>query len=124
VLGASVYNFGQNLTIGSRGADVTALQQFLIDGGYGIPAGATGYFGAQTRAAVVAFQKARGITPSVGFVGQLTRAELNKGVTPTASEAAGKTNLSASQVDAIISVIESFGADASVVAKVRASLGR
>ena len=46
--------FTQNLTIGSRGADVTALQNWLISKGFSIPAGATGYFGTQTRAAVAA----------------------------------------------------------------------
>lgn len=78
VLGAATFNFTRYLVPGSRGVDVTALQQFLIDGGYGIPAGATGYFGLQTRAAVISFQKARGIA-QVGMVGPLTRAELNKG---------------------------------------------
>ena len=81
VLGAAVYNFAKNLTVGSRGADVTALQQFLIDGGFKIAAGATGYFGTQTKAAVVAFQKAHKINPTLGYVGPLTRAELNKGQT-------------------------------------------
>ena len=86
VLGASTYNFATNLTIGSRGADVTALQQILISAGFSIPAGATGYFGAQTRAAVAAYQKAHGITPAVGYFGAITRASFNLGVTPTMSQ--------------------------------------
>ncbi len=40
---------------GASGASVRALQECLIGLGYSIPAGATGYYGAQTRAAVRAF---------------------------------------------------------------------
>src|SRR3990167_6304653 len=56
-----------NLTIGSSGAAVTCLQQTLIAGGYSIPAGATGYFGAQTRSAVSAWHTAKGISPTAGY---------------------------------------------------------
>ncbi len=73
----TTFNFTRYLVRGSRGADVTALQQFLISSGYSIPAGATGYFGVQTRAAVMAFQRDRDL-PQVGVVGPLTRAQLNK----------------------------------------------
>ncbi|HYF29303.1 MAG TPA: peptidoglycan-binding protein [Candidatus Paceibacterota bacterium] len=70
-------SFTRDLTIGSTGADVTRLQQFLIARGHSIPAGATGYFGAQTRAAVAAFQAANGIAPAAGYFGPLTRAKVN-----------------------------------------------
>ena len=131
VLGAAIYNFTKTLTIGSRGADVTALQQFLVDSGYAIPAGVTGYFGSQTRVAVIAFQKARGLAP-VGIVGPLTRIELNKGVIATAPETTPSTSqtasavsaLTASQVDSIISLLEAFGADKEVIAQVRAELAK
>ena len=69
--------FARNLTIGSTGADVTALQTWLIAKGYSIPAGATGYFGAQTRAALAAYQSANGISPAVGYFGPITRAKVN-----------------------------------------------
>lgn len=72
----SAANFATNLTVGSRGADVTALQTTLIGAGYSIPAGATGYFGSQTKAAVIAFQTAKSL-PTTGFVGPLTRGILN-----------------------------------------------
>jgi hypothetical protein len=62
------------LTIGSKGAEVTALQNFLIGQGISIPAGATGYFGTQTQAAVKAFQIANNITPTAGYYGNLTAA--------------------------------------------------
>jgi peptidoglycan hydrolase-like protein with peptidoglycan-binding domain len=74
--GASV-TFTRDLTIGSTGGDVVALQTWLISKGYSIPAGATGYFGVQTRAAVSAFQAANGISPTAGYFGPITRARVN-----------------------------------------------
>jgi peptidoglycan hydrolase-like protein with peptidoglycan-binding domain len=65
------YTFTRNLTVGSTGADVTALQTKL-----GVSP-ATGYFGAITKAAVVAYQTANGIVPASGYVGPLTLAKLN-----------------------------------------------
>jgi len=62
------------LTIGSRGTQVTALQNWLLGQGYQIPAGATGYFGAQTQAAVKAFQVNKSIMPTAGYYGNLTAA--------------------------------------------------
>lgn len=81
VASAQGYMFNSNLTVGSTGPDVVALQDRLIAAGNSIPAiasgaAAKGYFGSQTRAAVMAYQAARGI-PSTGFVGPLTRGALN-----------------------------------------------
>ena len=69
--------FTQDLTIGSTGAAVTALQTFLIAKGFGIPAGATGYFGTQTQAAVARYQAANGIVPAAGYFGPITRSHVN-----------------------------------------------
>jgi peptidoglycan hydrolase-like protein with peptidoglycan-binding domain len=69
--------FTTDLTIGSTGSQVTALQTWLISKGYSIPAGATGYFGAQTKAAVAAWQAAAGISPAAGYFGPISRAKLN-----------------------------------------------
>jgi peptidoglycan hydrolase-like protein with peptidoglycan-binding domain len=71
------YQFNNNLTIGSRGADVSTLQTLLISLRYSIPEGATGYFGQSTKAAVVSYQAANGIPVSAGYVGPATRASLN-----------------------------------------------
>jgi hypothetical protein len=76
------YDFTRNLTVGDRGADVAALQHFLIDHNRGPAAedlakvGATGYFGSLTRNALAEWQKAYGITPSVGYFGPITRGSL------------------------------------------------
>ncbi len=69
--------FTMDLTLGSSGAEVTALQQWLISKGYSIPAGATGYFGAQTQSALAAWQAANGVTPAAGYFGPITRAKVN-----------------------------------------------
>lgn len=69
-------SYGRNLTLGATGNDVIALQNFLIIHGYTIPAGATGYFGSQTQSALVAYQRANGISPAVGYFGPLTRAAI------------------------------------------------
>jgi hypothetical protein len=75
--------FNTNLTVGSTGPDVANLQTWLITNGFSIPsiasgAAAKGYFGAQTKTAVMAYQASRGI-PATGFVGPLTRGALNAG---------------------------------------------
>ena len=75
--------FTVDLTIGSQSAAVTCLQQALIAGGYSIPAGATGYFGAQTQAAVSAWQTKTGITPTAGYFGAKSRAAWNLGGSST-----------------------------------------
>lgn len=69
--------FTMDLTMGKTGAEVTALQNFLIGKGHAIAAGATGLFGAQTKAALVAFQSANGITPAAGYFGPVTRAKVS-----------------------------------------------
>lgn len=77
--------FTRNLMVGSTGTDVSELQSWLISKGHAIPSissGAVqpGYFGAQTKAAVMAYQAANGI-PNTGFFGPLTRASVGAGGT-------------------------------------------
>lgn len=65
------YLFTKDLQAGSKGADVTALQNLL-----GVSP-ATGHFGALTKAAVIRYQLNKGISPATGYVGVKTRASLN-----------------------------------------------
>lgn len=93
VVGAQGYVFSTNLTVGSTGPAVVALQTALIASGHTIPsiasgAAAKGYFGSQTQTAVKAYQSSKGI-PSTGFVGPLTRAALNGGVVVGSTSGAG-----------------------------------
>jgi peptidoglycan hydrolase-like protein with peptidoglycan-binding domain len=69
--------FTRDLTIGSQGTDVTALQKFLISLSYLGSAYNTGYFGSLTQRALIKFQAANGISPAVGYFGPKTRAEVN-----------------------------------------------
>lgn len=84
--------FTMDMTIGASGAEVTRLQNWLISKGYSIPAGATGYFGAQTAAAVAKYQMAKGITPAAGYFGPMTRAAVNaEGGSSTGGSTGGNT---------------------------------
>lgn len=74
---ASSCAFTHDLALGSSDSQVTCLQRGLIAAGYSIPSGATGYFGAQTQAAVTTWQKAVGISPAYGYFGTLSRAHWN-----------------------------------------------
>lgn len=74
---SSSTTFTMDLTLGSSGSEVSALQSWLISKGYSIPAGATGYFGAQTQAALAKFQADNGISPASGYFGPITRAKVN-----------------------------------------------
>jgi peptidoglycan hydrolase-like protein with peptidoglycan-binding domain len=67
----------RTLFVGSRGADVTTLQTYLIGKGYLPQGNTTGYFGKLTEAGVKAFQKAKGLEP-VGWTGPKTRVEMGR----------------------------------------------
>jgi len=71
--------YNTDLTIGSKGADVTSLQQFLVEKAYlQMPAGVSyGYFGPLTQAALGKYQASVGISPAVGYFGPITRAKVN-----------------------------------------------
>ncbi len=76
---AAGHMFNVDLTVGSTGAEVVALQNWLSANGYlTMPAGvAMGNFGQLTKSAVAAFQARSGITPAAGYFGPATRAKLN-----------------------------------------------
>jgi peptidoglycan hydrolase-like protein with peptidoglycan-binding domain len=63
---------------------VKALQEFLNAHGYpvasvgaGSPGNETTRFGAATKAALIKYQKEKGITPASGYFGAKTRAAVN-----------------------------------------------
>ncbi|MDB5259485.1 MAG: hypothetical protein JWO73_693 [Candidatus Taylorbacteria bacterium] len=75
------FAFVNDLSIGSNNPEVALLQTMLISKGFSIPAIQAGiipkgYFGQQTKAAVMRYQSSLGLAPT-GFVGPLTRAKLN-----------------------------------------------
>lgn len=73
------YIFTKDLTIGSTGPDVVALQKYLVKNGFMVmPKGVSyGYFGTITQRAVAAYQAKNGIVPAVGYFGPKTRTYLN-----------------------------------------------
>jgi len=85
--------FSTDLTMGSKGADVTALQNWLISKGFTIAAGATGYFGAQTQSAVAKWQTSAGISPAAGYFGPISRAKANASAGTTGTTGTGTTGL-------------------------------
>ena len=77
-------SFTRDLTVGSTGNDVSCLQRGLLGAGYSIPAlssGAAtyGHFGSQTKTALIAWQKAAGVSPTSGYFGPISRAHWNLG---------------------------------------------
>lgn len=93
--------FTANLSLGSSGAQVIALQRILnrdsdtriANAGPGSPGNETEYFGALTKAAVVRLQEKylrevlmpAGLTHGNGYVGSYTRAKLNALSAPTST---------------------------------------
>lgn len=73
---ASFATIDVNLKYGSRGPEVNELQEFLIDRGF-LSGSITGNFFTLTKKAVINYQASIGL-PATGFVGPVTRAELNK----------------------------------------------
>lgn len=81
----SSYAFTRDLTVGSGGDDVKSLQQFLNSqgapvsvSGPGSPGNETTYFGRATKAALIAWQTANGVTPAVGYFGPKSRSAVAK----------------------------------------------
>ena len=95
---AAACNVGTaNLTVGASGASVTNLQKALIGAGFSIPAGATGYFGAQTKTAVAAWQASVKISPAAGFFGPLSRAAFNLSCGETTGTGTGTSGVAGCQ---------------------------
>ena len=70
--------FNSDLSLGSKGDDVTKLQELMAKDSEIYPEGlVTGYFGPATQRAVRKFQAKHGL-PQVGRVGPATRAKLNE----------------------------------------------
>ena len=73
----SCYSFTRDLTVGSQGADVTALQNYLAAKGY-FNVAATGYFGSITAQAAAAWQSANGVMPAAGYFGPVSQASISR----------------------------------------------
>lgn len=81
---ASCYTFTTDLTLGSTGEAVRALQVYLNTKGYLVATAGIGskgnestYFGGLTQTALAKYQAAMGISPAAGYFGPITRAKVN-----------------------------------------------
>lgn len=92
-------SFARSLTVGSKGDDVTCLQNYLKTGGY-LSVNATGYFGPATKAAAAKWQAANGVVPAVGFFGSLSRAKYDSLTAVAASSASSVASSVASSAAA------------------------
>lgn len=102
VSAAESCNFTRDLEVGVDGEDVRCLQKYLNSAGYkiassgpGSPGGETTLFRDGTKAAVVKWQAANGLSPASGYFGTLSRAKyasLNSGSSfgPNASSSSDK----------------------------------
>jgi len=96
---ASCSQFTRDLTLGSTGSDVQALQVILNANGYQVAASGAGspgsestYFGSLTAGALAKWQAAVGVSPAVGYFGPITRAKLaSSGACGSTSNGGGTT---------------------------------
>lgn len=104
---ASSMVFSKDLTVGSSGDEVSALQNKL-----GVSP-ASGYFGSITKAAVMKFQSENGV-PSTGFVGPLTRAKLNGSASVSTPSNSGSVTVVNSGIEGSLTVEEESVSNSSV----------
>ncbi len=119
VLGASAFRFTNDLELGAQGDAVTELQNRLTsEGVYSGPV--TGYFGQLTLAGVKSYQ-AKYNLPTTGFVGPMTRAELNAALTAGPGEGqvlgASTTGMAetASRIQGIIQTLQAQGGQEKII---------
>jgi len=106
------YVYTMDLTLGSEGADVVALQSFLESKGtLVIPAGVSkGYFGQLTKSALASYQAMVGISPAVGYFGPITRANVNASAMPVVDNG-GSTTTTTSGLSGGETSLEDFNLD-------------
>ncbi len=80
---ASRYVFVRSLGLGARGEDVRKLQERLKEMGLLQDNEPTGYFGLNTKVAVIEWQDRVGL-PSTGYFGEMSRAKMNESATSKA----------------------------------------
>jgi len=81
---SSFSSFTTNLRASTSNPEVMRLQQYLNAHGFivakagaGSPGKETIFFGSATKAALIHFQRANGITPAIGYFGPITRAYIS-----------------------------------------------
>src|SRR3989344_6281338 len=110
-----------NLTVGSTGSEVVALQSALVAQGHLVmPTGvAMGYFGSLTKAAVAKWQAANGVAPAVGYFGPLSRAKYNATVSTGATGTVPGTTVGSGTT--VVGSITTPGVEGSITVSVNPS---
>ncbi len=107
--GTSGYVFTRYLYPGTSGTEVIELQKVLADNGY-LSAVPTGYYGAQTTAAVKKLQKAYGLA-QLGVVGPATRGILNQlAGSSSSSNNSGNSSGNSSLIDSLTQQLQALQA--------------
>src|SRR3989338_5647694 len=96
-------SFTRSLTVGSRGDDVTCLQNYLKGAGH-LSVSATGYFGSLTKAAAASWQAANGVAPAVGYFGSISRAKDDSLMATSVSSASSASSVASSAASSASSV--------------------
>lgn len=101
-----------HMTVGSSGADVSCLQQALIEAGLLEISAPTGFFGPLTKTALTRWQQSRGV-PATGYFGPLSLAAFgHSGASPAAAMEHGHEPLDVSAWPRVPSVAISVHTDA------------
>ncbi len=117
VVSAPAATFTEYLKPGSEDAQVKALQQVLAQQGY-LTVTPNGYFGPSTKAAVIKFQAAHGLS-QLGVVGPTTRSALNQLTNTTATPTVSASTLSTMTLAQLQSEAQSLEAElAQVLAQI------
>ena len=86
-------SFARSLTVGSKGEDVTCLQNYLKGAGH-LTVSATGFFGSLTKVAVMKWQSANSIAPAFGYFGSVSRAKYDSLMATVVSSSSSSTSTS------------------------------
>ncbi len=123
------FNFTRNLTLGSKGVDVKALQvilnslQFKISAvGAGSPGLESDYFGPATKNSLGRYQLSKKIFPALGYFGLRTRAVINKETSPTQTSAPSASTTTSVTTSLIKKPILKFGDSGADVKALRTKL--
>ncbi|OGH95005.1 MAG: hypothetical protein A2538_04955 [Candidatus Magasanikbacteria bacterium RIFOXYD2_FULL_41_14] len=114
---AKTYQFAKNLSAGFVGAEIRELQQILKDAGYFKYPSITNYFGSVTKAALMAYQNANGLS-ATGNLDSATRVALNGAsvdsapIASTPSSITFATNLAVGYVGAEVRELQQILKDA------------
>ena len=96
-------SFIRSLTVGSKGDDVTCLQNYLTSTGhFTYSGGATGFFGSLTKAAVVKWQSANSVAPAAGYFGSLSRAKYDSLMIVSSSSSSSTTTSTGSSSSSVV----------------------